>query len=124
MVVQIKSIFLSEWVEHVNSEWRVFVFNGEVRDIRCYSGDVCTLPDKEYVEKIAKTYSDTSGKHAFTVDVMVTDEGKTDIVELHDFFSCGLYGFEDYSVLPLMWSVTMTDILRSAGKIMYAGGTV
>lgn len=108
-----KEYFISEWLDDVESEWRVFVFNGEIQDIRCYSGDPWTLPEKKYVENIAKVYSDVSGKHAFTIDVMVTEDGKTDLVELHDFFSCGLYGFEDFSVLPLMWSAAITDILKA-----------
>lgn len=108
-----KKYFLSEWVEHVKSEWRAFAFCGKVRDIRCYSGDPWTLPEKEYVENIAKVYSDVSNKHAFTIDVMVTEDGKTDLIELHDFFSCGLYGFEDFSVLPLMWSAAIADILKA-----------
>ncbi|MCM1167221.1 MAG: ATP-grasp domain-containing protein [Lachnospiraceae bacterium] len=111
-----KKYFLSRWVEDVKSEWRAFIYDGDVRDIRCYSGDPWVIPDKAYVEEIAKIYSDISKKRAFTLDVMVTD-CKTDIVELHDFFSCGLYGFEDYSVLPLMWSAAVTDIFKEAGKL-------
>ena len=50
----------------------------------------------------------------YTLDVCVTENReRTEIIELHDFFSCGLYGFEDYSVLPIMWISTITDLLKT-----------
>lgn len=44
---------------------------------------------------MAKTEGDRL--KACTVDVMVTDEGETALVEVHNFISCGSYGAE----LPL-----------------------
>ena len=101
-----KEFFLSEWLNDVISEWRVFVFNGEIKDIKCYSGDFWKLPDKDYIEKIVKEYNNPS----YTLDVMVTPN-KTEILELHDFFSCGLYGFED-TILPLMWKRSIKNIIK------------
>lgn len=108
-----KEYFLSEWLNDVNSEWRVFVYNGDIKDIRCYSGDFWSFPDREYIEKIVDEYKNPS----YTLDVMVTPN-KTEIVELHDFFSCGLYGFED-TILPLMWKRAISNIVgRYTGKII------
>lgn len=104
-----REFFLSEWVDNVESEWRVFVFNGEIQDIRCYSGDPWKTPDKQYVQEVVDTYSQIRNT-AYTLDIMVTDK-KTEILELHDFFSCGLYGFEDFRVLPLMWRRSANFIL-------------
>lgn len=39
---------------------------------------------------------------AYTLDVAITDKGDTVVLEVHDFFSCGLYGFNDYRKLPYM----------------------
>lgn len=101
-------------VEHIASEWRCFVLDGELLGIRCYSGDEWVLPDYSYIQEIIKNYE----KRSYTLDVMVSTYSKhklrqTDIIEIHDFFSCGLYGFEDYSKLIRMWTVTMKELLES-----------
>ena len=38
---------------------------------------------------------------AYTLDVGINDKG-TFVIEVHDFFSCGLYGFADVGILPSM----------------------
>jgi hypothetical protein len=97
----------------VQSEWRAFVFNKQIRGIKCYSGDVWAMPDKPYIEQVVDTYA----KRAYTLDLIVHpgSDGKpvTDILELHDFFSCGLYGFDDYATLLNMWCGTITALLNS-----------
>ena len=104
-----KKYFMSEWIDNIDSEFRVFVFNGSIKGINCYLGNELILPDLDYIKKVVKTYN----KRCYTLDVMVTENGKhTEILELHDFFSCGLYGFEDYSILPVMWNASIQDILR------------
>ena len=103
-----EKFFLSEWVDNVESEWRVFVLNKKIIGIRCYSGDEWIIPDKNYVESIVKTYD----RKSYTLDLLVSDKGKrTEILELHDFFSCGLYGFEN-PMLPVMWSVAINEMFE------------
>lgn len=106
------SYFASEWVEDVISEWRVFVYRHEIEDIRCYQGDFWKMPDKDYIERITKIYDNP----VYTLDVMVTKDG-TDIVELHDFFSCGLYGFE-HSILLRMWNDCIKNLLKKYGATL------
>lgn len=101
-----KECFFTEWLDDVESEWRVFVFNGEIRDIRCYSGDFWRIPDRQYIERVVKEYDNPS----YTLDVMVTPK-RTEILELHDFFSCGLYGFDD-PILPLMWKRAVRNVME------------
>ena len=36
------------------------------------------------------------------LDVGVLQNGKTVIVEMHEFMSCGLYGYEDKMLLPML----------------------
>lgn len=40
---------------------------------------------------------------AYTLDVGISD-GKTVVIEVHDFFSCGFYGFSDHTIIPFMFS--------------------
>lgn len=45
---------------------------------------------------------DWSNFGGYTLDVSVFNN-KTSIIEVHDFFSCGLYGFNDFRHLPFMF---------------------
>jgi hypothetical protein len=80
------------------SEWRCFVHNNKLVGIRNYSGDEFLLPEKNYIEDIIH---DCNFDFDYTIDVTITPQG-TDLVELHHFFSCGLYGFNDKSLLPMI----------------------
>lgn len=100
-------MFFTEWVDNIVSEWRVFVLNKKVFGIKCYSGDEWILPSKEFIKGIVKEYD----KGSYTLDIMVDSNSKNYIVELHDFFACGLYGFDDYTNIIKMMKRTQTDLL-------------
>ena len=101
--------FLTKWVDDIEGEWRVFVFNRKIQGIRCYGGNELLVPDENYINDIISCYN----KRVYTLDLFVRDKGKiTDICELHDFFACGLYGFEDYRILPTMWISAIDDLLK------------
>ena len=107
------------------AEWRVFVHNGEIQDICFYKGDMFTPTPfgemKCLVAKYNKFYKDNpmSGASAYTLDVGWVDEisflpikmQKNDkhpmsykVIEFHEFYSCGLYGFNDYVKIMYMLS--------------------
>lgn len=90
--------FLTEWINNVASEWRVFIYNKKILGLKCYSGNEWILPDRKYIEEIVKSYD----KKSYTLDVMVTNNMETDIVELHDMFATGLYGFNHPKLLNMM----------------------
>ena len=83
------------------SEWRVFVFHGIILDCRNYSGDFFKYPDPETIRQMVKAY-ENEAPVSYTLDVAITTEGKTIVVECHRFFSCGLYGFSDITKYPKM----------------------
>jgi len=101
--------FVSEIID-IETEWRCFVKDGELLDIRCYSGNPFVMPDIYTIKKMIKEYTDCPP--AYTLDVCKTSDGITSIVECHNFFSCGLYGFSDYKNYLIMlirafrWQVT------------------
>lgn len=84
----------------IDSEWRCFVKNGELLDIKCYSGNPFILPSIPVIEEMIKAYK--SCPPAYTLDVCIESNGRTSIIECHNFFSCGLYGFSDYRNYPIM----------------------
>lgn len=78
-----------------SAEWRLFVKDHKIIDLRCYAGNPWMLPDKDMVAEIADKIPDNI--RCATLDVAVTDSGDTVIVELHNFVSCDSYGAD----LPL-----------------------
>lgn len=102
----LNNYFVSKYIDNVCSEWRVFVYNKRILGLKCYSGDEWILPDKKYIEEIVNFYD----RESYTLDVMITENGLTDILELHQFFSCGLYGFNHPELLNMMISTHMEII--------------
>lgn len=108
-----KKWFLSKWVDNVESEWRIFVYNKKIIGMRNYSGDPFVTPDKDYIQDIVDKYD----KQVYTLDAMVYKDKiapykyMTDILELHDFFSCGLYGFDNYGSMIKMHLTAHREIL-------------
>lgn len=99
---------ISELID-IESEWRGFVFNGELLDIRCYTGRFDVFPDVELVREMIKAYQHSP--RAYTIDVGVNKDKGTFLIECHQFFSCGLYGF-DNSLLPQMFSSCHREIVE------------
>ena len=99
---------VSELID-IESEWRSFVFNGKLLDIRCYSGDFELFPDIRLVKYMINRYKNSP--RAYTIDVGVNKDKDTFLIEVHQFFSCGLYGFTDYRVLPQMFVSCHREII-------------
>ena len=91
---------LSKRIE-ILSEYRCFVFRNELVGIKHYIGDFKIFPDIKIIEEMISVYKDAP--IAYTLDVGIKDSRETIVVECHDFFSCGLYGFSEYKLLPLMF---------------------
>lgn len=92
---------VSKLLPYFKSEFRCFVYEKELLDIRRYSGDYSILPDFDKIKGMITVYSNSP--HAYTLDVGVTENGETVVIEVHDFFSCGLYGFLRTDKLPYMF---------------------
>lgn len=86
----------------IDSEWRVFVYEGKIVGLQNYSGEFTKFPWIQVITSMITAF-ENSGKApvAYTLDVGVNDY-HTFVIEVHDFFSCGLYGFADYAKLPNM----------------------
>jgi hypothetical protein len=91
---------ISDVIE-IESEWRAFVYQGKLVGLQNYSGEFDIFPDVHKIWDMIKAYK--SQPVAYTLDVALSN-GNTVIMEVHDFFSCGLYGFSDLKILPFMFS--------------------
>jgi len=90
------------------SEWRAFVWRGELVGLQNYSGEFTMFPDVDRIREMIKCFK---GHCAYTLDVGIIKD-QTCVVEVHDFFSCGLYGFADLHLLPLMFAGWYREYIR------------
>jgi len=97
----------------IQSEWRAFVYKKQLVGLQNYSGDFDVFPDVSKIKLMISTYA--RAPIAYTLDVAISNHN-TVIIEVHDFFSCGLYGFADYRILPFMFSDWFTSFINSHGN--------
>ena len=86
---------------YIESEWRAFVFEGKLVGLQNYSGEFYIFPNVDKIKAMINAYK--TQPIAFTLDVAISNND-TVIIEVHDFFSCGLYGFSEHKILPFMFS--------------------
>lgn len=84
-------VWCSDPVEFV-SEFRCFVLEDKVLDVRRYRGDWWRAPDRDVVHSAVMAYSDSPA--AYSLDWGVTSDGRTLLVEANDAFALGCYGLE------------------------------
>ncbi len=91
---------VSEYIS-IDSEWRVFVYKNELVGIQNYCGEFTKFPNVDTIKSMIYTYQ-SAAPIAYTLDVGINDTNGTFVIEVHDFFSCGLYGFTNHTKYPKM----------------------
>jgi hypothetical protein len=112
---------ISEFINVINSEWRAFVYQDKLVGLQNYAGDFTMFPDVSKINAMIKAYK--SAPIAYTLDIGIGEEiydenlgffmgNETFVIECHDFFSCGLYGFADHKILPYMFSRWFNEYIK------------
>jgi len=104
-----KGLYLISEEVNIDSEWRAFVYNNELVGLQNYLGNFTLFPDVALIKQMIQDYK--SAPKSYTLDVGINEKG-TFIIECHAFFSCGLYGFADYKLLPLMFISTWSELVN------------
>lgn len=95
----LSTVQISEYVD-ILSEYRCFIYENNLVGLQYYSGDFKIFPNIKKIESMIMEYS-KSAPISYTLDVGINDND-TFVIECHNFYSCGLYGFND-SRLPFMF---------------------
>ncbi|MBB5040163.1 ATP-grasp domain-containing protein [Prosthecobacter dejongeii] len=82
-------VVCSDVVEFV-SEYRAFVLDGEILDLKHYKGDFRVFPDVRVVDNAVSAYR--AAPAAYGIDFGVTTDGRTLLVETNEAYSLGCYG--------------------------------
>lgn len=98
-------VVVRPWISNIVSEWRLFVKDGRLLDVKNYTGDPFCCPQKELCNQLCNQCYLLIKAPAFTLDIGVVIEDDMQhhvVIEVHDFFSCGTYGFSNYQSYPIM----------------------
>lgn len=96
------------WPVEMLSEYRCFVYKGEVVGIKHYQGDFSLFPNFDHIIKMVYEYK--SAPIAYTLDVAIqkhktyNDGTVTSIVECNDFWSIAHYGLD-----PVIYAKMLRD---------------
>lgn len=95
-------VWREQFPSPILGEFRVFLGrDGQILDIRNYEGYTVWPDIHEVIEKADLIFNHY--KRAITFDVVVLETG-THLLEVHDYFALGLYGFNNRARLPfLVW---------------------
>lgn len=102
-------VLKSEIVEFI-TEYRIFISLGKVYGMKHYKGDYMKFIDTNVILNMINDF--TNCPSAFTLDVGLTNDGRTLLVEVNDMWAIGSYGLDgkDYS---LLCERRMKEILKS-----------
>lgn len=104
---------ISEFIPDIVSEWRAFVYNGKLVGLQNYVGEFTKWPNVHVIKGMIQMYK--SAPIAYTLDIGISYDRGTFVIECHDFFSCGLYGFADHAILPSMFYKWFNEYIKNNG---------
>ena len=84
------------------SEWRCFIRHGKLIGIRHYNGQADCEPDQSTLKRIIRACANDPYLPAgFSVDLGVTDDGRTLLIEANDGYALDCYGLcaKEYALL-------------------------
>lgn len=93
------------------SEYRCFVHEEKLEGIQYYLGDFKQYPDVDVIEDMIASYK--ASNCAYTLDVGITEDGRTVLIEVNDMWAIGSYGM-DARTYTLMCVRRMREIGRQA----------
>lgn len=99
---------ISEILNDIRSEWRAFIYKKQLVGLQNYLGEFYIFPNVNKINEMINSYS--SQPIAYTLDVALTNND-TLLIEVHHFYSCGLYGFADHRILPFMFAKTFYSLI-------------
>ena len=91
---------ISKYIEDIESEYRLFVYEGKIVGMKHYLGDPVVTPDEYVVRNFIDIISKSDeNRIAYTLDVAVILDNEVDDetipIEMHDFLAGGLNVLDD-----------------------------
>lgn len=85
------------------SEYRCFIFENKLVGLKHYIGDFTLFPNIKTINRMIEKYKNDAPV-AYTLDVGIQDiKNTTSVIEVHNFYACGTYGFNDMKLPYMFW---------------------
>jgi hypothetical protein len=94
--VMVYDVFSSK----IKSEFRCYINNNRVVDVRNYSGDLFCYPNEEYLKNVIDINKDFP--ISYTIDIGVLENGDNVVIEYNDMWAIGNYGIPNELYLRLL----------------------
>lgn len=110
------SLFLTDVLENIVSEWRCYVLKGKVFACVNYSGDALVFPNSREIERRIQYFE--SSPVAYSLDVAlckvgsIAEEYKTCFIEVNDAYALGYYG-GDVELYTKMLDLRWKEIIKN-----------
>jgi len=90
--------------EKVLSEWRTYIHNNQIVDIKNYSGDLFEIPSQGFIEYIIKENKELEFPNNYIIDVGILDSPFKDnvVIEYNDMWAIGNYGIPNDIYLRML----------------------
>lgn len=92
-------IIVQEYIEML-SEYRFYILNKEIIGVGFYNGNPVFMPDTSIVTNAI--YSFINSPIAYSIDVAVTNNNDTIVIEVNDAFSLGFYGLNPFKYCDMV----------------------
>lgn len=110
-----KNLVSVQEIVNIESEYRVYYTEHRgILGIKHYLGDPYLKPDKEFVYELLSAAKENLKQKSYTLDIGITTEGETLLIEINDGWSVGNYGLSPslyYSFIKARW-LQLTGILK------------
>lgn len=93
----------------IDSEFRVYVHDGEILGVKHYFGDWSLVPDKQFIKDSVKAYQ---GPIAYGIDIGVNKNWGSFVIETNDGCNLGNYGLDSIhygEMIVARWFEIMAD---------------
>lgn len=94
--VMVYDVFLSK----IKSEFRCYIHNNRVVDVRNYSGDLFCSPNEDYLNGIIGINKEFPV--SYTIDIGILEDGENVVIEYNDMWAIGNYGMSNDLYLRLL----------------------
>ena len=102
------SLFLTDVLENIVSEWRCYVLNGKVFACVNYAGDPLKFPNSAAIRNCIDNFE--SAPIAYSLDMAITDH--TQFIEINDAYALGYYG-GDVELYTKMLDLRWKEIIKN-----------
>jgi hypothetical protein len=84
------------------SEWRCYIHNNQLVDVRNYSGEFKSLPYLGGIPNLIKSNKDLGFPNTYTIDIAELENLKQVVVEYNDMWAIGNYGVPNDLYLEML----------------------